>query len=87
MVRHHAYGMDGDMWQGLDMWQGVGAYGRGDGRVWGHLAGCGRGGVYGRGSPYGIDGDMWQGWEHVVGYGGMWQGVGVCGRGSGLWHR
>ena len=40
-VRGHAYGMDGDMWQRWghmvgcgDMWQGMGAYGRGDCRVW-----------------------------------------------------
>ena len=36
------------MWQELEnivgcggMWQGVGACGRGSGRVWGHVAGCG----------------------------------------------
>ena len=48
MVRGEAYCMDGNMWWGWGhvvgcggMWQGVGACGRGSGRVWGHVAGCG----------------------------------------------
>ena len=60
------------------MWQGVGAYSRGLGRVtrargiwqgagWGHVAGCGACG---------------RGWWHVVGCGLMWQGVGACKRGG-----
>ena len=54
VVWGQAYGIDGDMWQGEGhvvgcggMWQGVGACGRGGGRVWGHVAGIG---VCGRGS-------------------------------------
>ena len=88
MVGGQAYVMDGDIWQGWrhvvgcgGMWQGVGACGRGGGRVWGHMAGVG---VCGRGSG------LWHGWGHVAGEdtygrvwghvagcGGMWQGVGV----------
>ena len=51
VVRGQAYGIDGHMWQGwghvvgcMGMWQGVGACGKGGGRVWGQLAGVG---VYG----------------------------------------
>ena len=51
------------------MWQGVGACGRGGGRVWGLVAGIGC--VVG-GQAYDMDGDMWQGWGHVAGCGGMW---------------
>ena len=58
------------------------------------MGACGRGGGYViRGQAYALDGDMWQGkghgrvWGHVAGCGGMWQGVVVCGSGSGLWHR
>ena len=40
------------------MWQGVGACGRGGGRVSGHVVGVG---VFGRGSAYGMDGDKWWG--------------------------
>ena len=52
-------GMDGDMWQG------VGACGRGGDRVWGHVAGVG---VCGRGSG------LCHGWGYVAGCGGMWLG-------------
>ena len=67
--------MDGDMWQGCIMWQGVGACGR----VWAHVAGDGGLsqwiGVYGRGvGTYGRT------WGHVAGCGGMWHGVVACGR-------
>ena len=69
-VGGQAYGIDRDMWQELghvvgseDMWQGVGACGRGGGRVWGHVAGVG---VCGRVS--GIQ----HGWGHEAGSGDMW---------------
>ena len=89
-----AYGIDGDMWQGCrhvvgseDMWQVVGACGRGGGRVWGHVAGvgvCGRvsGLQHGWGHVAGV-GIYSRVWGHVAGCGGMWQGVGECGRGGG----
>ena len=100
VVGGQAYGIDRDIWQGWGhvvgsgcMWQGVGACGRGGGRVWGHVAGVG---VCGRGSGLSMDGDMWQRWGHVVGCGGMWQGKGgmwqgwwqgveAYGRGGGMW--
>ena len=62
------------------MWQGVGACGRGGGRVWGHVAGSE---VMVGGQAYIINGDMWQGWDGVVGCVGMWQSVWACGRGGG----
>ena len=81
VVAGQAYGINGYMWQGWghvvgseDMWQGVGACGRGGGRVSGHVAGVG---VCGRVSG------LWHGWEHVAGMGacgrvwGMWQGWGM----------
>ena len=61
-VGSQAYDMDGDMWWGGGIWQGMGEYGRGGGRVWGHVAGVG---VCGRDQAYGMDGNMWWG-------GGMW---------------
>ena len=98
VVGGQAYGIDRDIWQGWGhvvgsgcMWQGVGACGRGCGRVWGHVAGVG---VCGRGSGLSMDGDMWQSgdrvcggrvWGHVAGCGGMWQGVEAYGRGGGMW--
>ena len=67
--------MDGDMWWRLghvvgcgDMWQGVGACGRGGGRVWGHVVGVG---VFGRGSGLCHRWGYVAGWGHVVGCGGM----------------
>ena len=64
-----------------DMWQGVGACGRGSGRVWGHVTGGG--GVW-----YGVRPIAWTGtshsgmvWGHVAGCGSTWQGVGLCARG------
>ena len=75
--------MDGDMWQGCIMWQGVGACGR----VWAHVVGDGRPVTMDRGIWQG-GGDMWQDlgtcgrvWWHVAWGGGMWKGVGACGRG------
>ena len=69
------------------MWQGVGACGRGSGRVWGYVVWV---------QAYSLDGDMWWGWAmwqgvgacgrvwgHVVGGGGMSQGIGTYGRGWG----
>ena len=67
------------------MWQGVGACGRGGGRVWRHVTGDG-------GMWYGVRPIAWTGtcgkggpcgmvWGHVAGCGVMWQGVGSCGRG------
>ena len=47
-------------------------------------------GACGRGWGYVVGSGIWHGWEHVVGWGhvegsgGMWQGVGACGRGSGM---
>ena len=44
------------------MWQGVGACGRGGGRVWGHVAGvgvCSRGSGLSSMETYGRGGDMW----------------------------
>ena len=111
MVGGQAYSIDGDMWQAWDgvvgcgdMWQSVGACGRGGGRVWGHVAGVG---VFGRCDfkkiisrlilnvetkdlyvrnlwiePVNIKqgvGACGRVWGHVA-------GVGVFGRGSGLWH-
>ena len=70
------------------MWQGVGACGRGGGRVWGHVAGvgvCGRGSGLCHGWRHGRVGAYGRVWRHVVGCGGMWQrwwqGVGPCHRG------
>ena len=81
-----------------DMWQSVGACGRGGGKVWGHVAGvgvCGRvsGLRHGWGHVTGV-GTCGRVWWHVAGCGSMWQGWwqgvgecgmgGVCGGGSGL---
>ena len=66
MVGGQAICMDGDMWQGWYMWQGVGTCGR----VWGHVAGvgaCDKG--YGHMALGGLvicD----RGWGYVVGCGG-----------------
>ena len=69
MVGGQANGIDRDIWQGWGhvvgswcMWQGVGACGRGCGRVWGHVAGvgvCGRGRASAWMGTCGRDGDMW----------------------------
>ena len=42
------------------MWQGVGACGRGSGRVWGHVTGVG---------ASGMGSGLWHGWRHVAGLG------------------
>ena len=64
------------------MWQGVGACGRGGGRLWGHMAGvgvCGRGSClwHRQGYMAGV-GTCGRVWGHVAGVvagcGGMWQG-------------
>ena len=63
------------------MWQGVGACGRGGGRVWRHMAGMG---VCGRGSG------LWHGWGHMAGegtYGRVWGYVAGCGHMGRVWGR
>ena len=74
--------MDGDMWQGWGhvvgckgMWQGVGACGRGGGRVCGHVAGvwtCGRrSGIWYRLGHVARVGACGRVWGQVAGCGGM----------------
>ena len=47
------------------------------------MGACGSAGDMWGGQAYGIDRNMWQGWGHMVGWGGMWQGVGTCGKDGG----
>ena len=85
VVGGQTYSIDRDMWQGWDgvvgcgdMWQGLGACGRGGSRVWGHVAGvrvCGQGSGLGHGRRHVVGvGACGRVSGHVAGCGGMWKG-------------